>query len=222
MTNRLLNDILEKNDYSLKNLFSKEIYGYITHGKFQNEHNKILKTSYYFLLPNKVKIKVHSSDGFVYQEGFDGKNAWEMNKFVSGKAYKSLRNGAEFPNPIKSLKDVSISGFKIDYLGLEKLENEKYHKISFMIEPQKFRYYFLDQETYLPVRARDQRPLHPSEKTRNMETLFTNYKKFEGVKMPCRVIERDIDTLEELFILEWIEFEINPKFQEYDFKILQN
>ena len=40
--------------------------------------------------------------------------------------------------------------------------------------------------------------------------------------MPCRVIERDIDTLEELFILEWIEIEINPKFQDFDFMILKN
>ncbi len=62
------------------------------------------------------------------------------------------------------------------------------------------RWYFIDMQTFRIARARDRRELHANDgNTRDIETVFADYRQVDGYWFPFTVFERDLRTGERLF-----------------------
>lgn len=202
-------EILNKQHQAIKKALETGITGYTCIGTVFEEKYGKLKTRYSQGFPNMVRIEVDLPNGGMYVEGFNGNKAWEMDKIVDGRAYEALKQGAEWPSPIKSFVMFQDRGNKVDYIGEETRGNDKFYIFKLSQIDGFERKYFVQSENGLTYFASDIRPLHPKEDWREIETRFENYKIFKGLSIPMKVVDRDVASQEDLMYVEYNEIQIS-------------
>ena len=153
-------------------------------------------------LPGFVLIEGYDSAGAVsYAEGYDGHQAWEQTgedstrRVVTGRPEIALRRVAQWPGNIVPLYRVGEFGDSLALEGLDSLEGEAYYRLRLTLQDGFRRWYYVNATSYRIERARDTRELHANDgNTREIETLFTDYRPAEGYWFPFTVIERDLQT----------------------------
>ncbi|MFI5210730.1 MAG: hypothetical protein ACHQ2E_09820 [Gemmatimonadales bacterium] len=153
-------------------------------------------------LPDFVLIEGYDSAGAVrYAEGYDGHQAWEQTRedsarrVVTGRAEVALRRVAQWPGNIVPLYRVGEFGDSLALEGVDSLEGELYYRLRLTLQDGFQRWYFVNATSYLIELARDARELHANDgNTREIETLFTDYRPVDGYWFPFTVIERDLHT----------------------------
>ena len=157
-------------------------------------------------VPSFVLIEGYDSAGAVsYAEGYDGHQAWEQTRedsarrVVTGRPEVALRRVVQWPGNVVPLYRVGEFGETLALEGVDSLEGELYYRLRLNLQDGFQRWYFVNATSYRIERARDTRELHASDgNTREIETLFTDYRPTEGYWFPFTVIERDLRTGETL------------------------
>jgi hypothetical protein len=67
--------------------------------------------------------------------------------------------------------------------------------------------YYIDAQTFMLSRVRNQRPLHPTEPSKLIELVLDDFRPVSGVLFPFRGIERDVESGEPLttYLSLWVE-----------------
>jgi hypothetical protein len=157
-------------------------------------------------LPSFVLIEGYDSAGAVsYAEGYDGHQAWEQTRedsarrVVTGRPEVALRRVAQWPGNIVPLYRLGEFGDTLALEGVDSLDGELYYRLQLTLQDGFQRRYYVSATNYRIERARDVRELHANDgNTREIETLFTDYRPTEGYWFPFTVIERDLHTGETL------------------------
>lgn len=135
-------------------------------------------------------------------EGYDGEGGWELNwpkqrviRTVN-KAEMAMRCGAEF-DPL--FVDYKQRGFHAEYLGKQQLLGKYYETIQ--VDPRngcQVQTFYLDPQTFLPAAWRLSMPIHARGKLIDTAVIVLEYRDVNGVQIPARVEERDVNTGEVL------------------------
>lgn len=158
-------------------------------------------------LPHFVLVEGYDSTGAVsYAEGYNGKQAWEQTRkdsarrVVSGRPEVALRRVVQWPNNLVPLYRVAEFGHTLALEGRERIDSVQYYKVRLTLSDGFQRWYYIHPTTFLIERARDTRELHANDgNTREIETVFTDYRVTGGYRFAFTVFERDVRTGERLF-----------------------
>lgn len=158
-------------------------------------------------LPHFVLVEGFDSAGAVaYAEGYNGQHAWEQTRgdtarrVVTGRAEVALRRVVQWPGNVLTLYRLADFGHSLELEGSEQIDSVMYFRIRLTLNDGFTRWYFLNARTFLIERARDTRELHANDgNTREIETVFSDYRLVDGYRFPFTVFERDVRTGERLF-----------------------
>jgi hypothetical protein len=181
----------------------------------------------YFQREHKVAIEAHIKSYGIYREGIDNHVAWEQpdstkgRKQVTGRPFTSLYRAARWPNPIRSIKQFQEDGNEVKMKGTK---DEKNGSHLFVIElrlkgDSLTRDYYIDSKTYLIIKQRDHRSLHPTEIEKTIETRYEDYRKVNGVMVPFSSAEWDYATNTRLTQTQTREIIFNPNIEKTLFQL---
>lgn len=163
----------------------------------------------------------------VFSESYDGEMGYQWSlkngqEPASEKGTLALRNTPQYPGHIFQLKDMRPLGHKLKLDGIERINNKKYFVLELTLSYGFKNYYYIDSETNLISKTRSTRALHvdqnPDEQL--IEVEYLDYKKFNSILKPLRIVETDItkDTiLTESIILKYY---FNPQLDSNIYKDL--
>lgn len=173
----------------------------------------------------KIAIEAHIKPNIIYREGIDGDMAWEWSnptkpkKQVTGKAFISLYRAARWPNPIRSIKQFKQEGNDVKYKESVIENGKQFYLIELRIKGDSLtRDYYIDAQTYLITKQRDNRPLHPNEVERTVETRYEDYRKVNGIMVAFKNSEWDYKLNKMLTLTELKEIIFKPKLDKYLFR----
>jgi len=123
---------------------------------------------------------------------FDGKNGWSINPMagtkepqdMDAKQAKQMKEQADMEGILYNYKD---KGYKAELDGTEEVEGSDAYVIHLVKQdstkekPDEF-WYYLDAETFIPIKVKGQTTLRGQEVT--SETYFSNYKQINGIAFP--------------------------------------
>lgn len=158
-------------------------------------------------LPHFVLVEGFDSTGSVaYAEGYNGHRAWEQTRrdsarrIVTGRPEIALRRVVQWPGNVLALYRVPDFGHSLALEGTQTIDSTVYYRIRLGLKDGFTRWYYVNAKTFLIERARDTRELHANDgNTREIETVFTDYRLVDGYRFPFTVYERDVRTGERLF-----------------------
>ncbi len=99
------------------------------------------------------------------------------------------------------------------------MKNQEYHKIKLSQKDGFGRFYFIHSSCYEIHYHQDVRPQHPNEETKFIQTELYEYNLVNGVNIPFKIVERDLETGNKLSELITETAEINPRFVSTEFEI---
>ncbi len=138
-----------------------------------------------FKSPDKSRLEF-TFQGMTGVQAVDGDSAWQVMPFM-GKTEaepmpedqaKIMKEQADFDGPLVNWKD---DGNKIDYEGIEAIEGTDTHKLKVTLANGDVRYYFLDVDAFLPIKATGTATIQGQEAT--FETTFGDYKQVGGLML---------------------------------------
>ncbi|MDP3909398.1 MAG: hypothetical protein Q8Q14_03320 [Gemmatimonadales bacterium] len=158
-------------------------------------------------LPHFVLVEGFDSAGsVVYAEGYNGRQAWEQTRrdsarrVVTGRPESALRRVVQWPGNVVALYRLPEFGHALKLEGTERIASTVYYRIRLTLSDGFVRWYFVNAKTFLIERARDTRELHANDgNTREIETVFSDYRPVNGYRFLFTVFERDVHTGQRLF-----------------------
>jgi hypothetical protein len=120
----------------------------------------------------RMRIDIYGGGNRVFSEGLDGDCGWawrpgppgaepEVEPCVGEDETAALRHGTQMPGHFFTLKDVRVRGAEVELIGEEETDSGVQWQVRLTLPDGFSREYFIDQESKLIVRARDQRAFHP-------------------------------------------------------------
>ncbi|HEX4630356.1 MAG TPA: hypothetical protein VH188_05275 [Chthoniobacterales bacterium] len=178
--------------------------------------------------PNRMRIDVKADGKSVYVEAFDGKRAWQWKgkgtntEDESPYAAAALQRGVEFPGKLYGLHEMAGRGHKLELVGREKIDGVDYYAIKATMKDGFVTKFYIDPTTWLIVRRRDVRPLHPDvdPTPTTIEQRSSDFRKVNGVMYAFHTEEVDLQTAKVLETTTVKEIRINPKIDETIFEKL--
>jgi hypothetical protein len=164
------------------------------------EENFVLNAVYLADHAGRMRIDVFSNEERVYTEGFDGKQAWALRKgMVEGEvegsqAAAALRHGVELPGKIFWLHQMIERGSRIRFAGNATLDGKSYHVLNVTLFDGFSLHFFLNAQTYLIERIRDERAMHPDVNSQivRIESVFSDFRRDAGVIRAFREEQFDL------------------------------
>lgn len=146
----------------------------------------------------RMRIDIYGDGKRVFSEGLNGECGWawqpaadggepEIDPCVGEQETAALRHGTQMPGHFFTLEEVRDRGAKVELIGEELSDSEEDSGAQWQVRvtlPDGFeRDYFIDQESKLIVRARDQRAFHPAVDPRELtvESRYSNPRTIDGV-----------------------------------------
>jgi len=156
--------------------------------------------------PSSVLVEGFDSTGRVtYAEGYDGATAWEQTekdtarRVVTGRAAVALSRVAEWPGNLLPLYRMTELGYRLELLPPDSSDGWDVIGVRLTLRDGFQRDYLLERGSCRLVLARDRRELHANDgNTREIETVFSDYRGVDGYWFPFTVYERDRVTGERL------------------------
>ena len=168
--------------------------------------------------PGKMRIDIEADGKHVYTEAFDGKRGWQWKgegKSVVGespKATAALQHGIELPGHLFGLDEVRRRGHQLTLHGREQLEGTRYYVLRLTLKDGYVTDLYVDPETWLITRRRDERPLHIDidPKPTTIEQRMSDFRKVSGVTFSFANVEIDLKTGKVLETTTASEITVNP------------
>lgn len=122
----------------------------------------------------RMRIDIYSGGNRVFSEGLNGECGWawqpggpesgdepQVEPCVGPEETAALRHGTQMPGHFFTLEDVRDHGANVELIGEEKADSGAQWQLRVTLPDGFERDYFIDQESKLIVKARDQRAFHP-------------------------------------------------------------
>ena len=138
-----------------------------------------------FKAPNKSRLEF-TFQGMTGVQAVDGDSAWQIMPFM-GKTdpepmpedqAKLMKEQADFDGPLVNWKE---DGHQIEYEGIEEVEGTDTHKLKITLATGDVRYYYLDTDYFLPIKATGKAQIQGQETA--FETIYGDYKEVGGLVM---------------------------------------
>lgn len=149
----------------------------------------------------RMRIDLYKDGKRVFTECHDGTHAWEMDG--DGKATESsptgaaaLWHGTQYPGQILALAELPLHGHRIEAIGRERIGGIDYAVLKLTMRDGFETYRYVNLRTMRIERARDRRAPHPDidPKQTQLETVWSDFRKVDGVWRPFMETQTDLDT----------------------------
>ncbi len=195
-----VNEILKKH-YTAIGLDKKmEIKTLVSFGALSQLGND-LQISILQKRPSYYRMDVHLNEGRISQ-GFDGKNGWMLNPFVSpdtvritGPELNQHKESADFDGVLVNYQNL---GYILNYEAAGVWNEHPVLILKLSKKPGISLRFFLDAETYLILKTEAQYIINGL--PINAQSEFSDYKKIGGVNFPYRIINRNGQLMTEIKI----------------------
>ena len=162
--------------------------------------------------------------GMTAVNAWDGKTGWKIDPFAGKKDAEPLsedemRNiliDADFDEPIV---DYARKGNKVAFGGMDQVEGTDVYKLNVTLKNGDTRTYYLDTDSYVPIKIDDKRTIRGSEQ--EFETILGDYKPVDGYFIPFS-IESGPKTQQEKGKINWEKVEANVALDDVRFKKPEN
>ena len=166
----------------------------------------------------RMRIDVYMGGTRVYSEGYDGRRAWELQADAvhaqdsSPAGAAALRHGLEYPTNLWGLEEVRVRGNHLGYQGRELIDGIRYHVLEFALADGFTTYFYVNPDTWLIERQRDERALHPdADASRKwIEQRFGDYRRVDGRQVAFRMEQYDLRSGALVQTSSVTEVETNP------------
>lgn len=160
--------------------------------------------------PNLLRVRMIHDGRLVFSEVYTGSASWEgppghEDCAPARAAASATRRAAEqFDDPVIL---AAKAGLAMRLVPSEAPSNRPLYRLDVNEADGAVGSYDLDAETFLLLRARHRRALHPGEPERVIEVAYDDYRPVAGVLYPFRILERDRATREPLTVMriDWLE-----------------
>lgn len=163
------------------------------------EPNFTVMGEYVATRDGKMRIDVFAGDQWVLTEAFDGESGWQM--FGDGTVEDMTEAVGEILRigiikNLYGLNEMADLGVTVSYLGSEVIAGQSYDKIDLTFANGYVTHYFLDSETGLRIRQRDDVALHPDIDVtiQRFVTVYSDFRTIGGVVYSFYDEKLDIDT----------------------------
>jgi outer membrane lipoprotein-sorting protein len=170
------------------------------------------------LRPGLVRVDF-TIQGTTATQAFDGQTAWWFMPFMGQTAPQTMpsdlaanmKEGAAFDGP---LVDYAVRGIRVEMVGKEQVDSASAYKLRVTMPSGNVTYYYLDANSYLPIRT---------ETTRTMQgqalTIVSDMKDYrpEGGLMIPHTVEVTQGPGQQSFVIDKVE--INPPLTVADFQM---
>lgn len=169
--------------------------------------------------PNKVRLEL-AVQGMTGIQAYDGEQAWMLMPFMGQSepqpmppdVARSLHDQADMDGP---LVDYRTKGHQVELAGRESVEGKPTYKLKVTLRAGDVTFYYLDAESYLPVRAQSTRTFEGQEF--NVVTSFGDYKEVGGLMMAHTITVTGQGPASQQLIIEKIE--LNPEVPDEYFRM---
>ena len=166
----------------------------------------------------RMRIDVYMGGTRVYSEGYDGRRAWELQADAvhaqdsSPAGAAALRHGLEYPTNLWGLAEVGVRGNHLSYQGRELIDGISYQVLEFALADGFTTYFYVNPDTWLIERQRDQRALHPDAEAsmKWIEQRFGDYRRVDGRQVAFRSEQHDLRSNTLLQTSTVTQVETNP------------
>jgi outer membrane lipoprotein-sorting protein len=169
--------------------------------------------------PASLRLEV-TVQGALAVQAYDGTTAWGISPMGTGQAEalpadqaREMANQADLDGP---LVDTKAKGHRVELLGKEKIEGRDAFKLKVTKKDGGVEYYFLDAESYLPVRVEGRRTVRGTEI--EGEGTVGNYKEAGGFLWP-HSIQNGAKGRPEKQTITIEKIEVNPPIDDARFKM---
>ena len=148
-----------------------------------------------------VRIDIYASGNLVYREGVDRNGVWlwpasdpAPRASVATGAANALLHGAE--NHLVGLHRFAARGHRLRLMPSESIDGVAYPVIEIIYSTGHTSYFYLDPQTWLFARRRDERACHPDADTtrQRVETRFSDHQRIDDVIASHRQVDLDLAT----------------------------
>ncbi len=136
----------------------------------------------------RMRIDIYAHGERMYTEAHDGSVGWQMPQdgaafLASAAGSAALWHGTQFPGKVLSLHEMDAFGHHLEHAGTESINHTTYDVLKLTYGDGFDTYLFLDSSTFLIMRQRDVRALHPDveETAKWIENVHEDYRSVEGV-----------------------------------------
>ncbi len=153
--------------------------------------------------------------GITGTQAFDGKVAWQIMPFQTGKKdpeqsnaeqTKIMEEQADFDGP---LVDWKAKGHTLELVGTESVDGADAYKLKLTRKNGNVDYMFIDKETGLEVKTESKRTINGTEL--EMESKMSDYKEVDGVTVPFTLssgMKGGTDQQGQKIVMDKIEFNV--------------
>lgn len=140
--------------------------------------------------PDKCMV-VYSKDDLKIIQAYNGSSAWELNpltginepQVIKGELSESIKDKCDIEGPLIEFREKNL---KVQLEGKEKVKDVESYKIKINYPSGNVQYYFIDSETFLPLKT--VRVIKSSGGENTVTTTFRNYRKSGGIVVPHLLI----------------------------------
>lgn len=131
-----------------------------------------------------------SLQGMTAVNAYDGKTGWKIDPFGGKKDPEALSEeemhgiivDADFDEPLVNYK---AKGNTAAFVGMDQFEGTDVYKVKVTLKNGDTRVYFLDTDSYVPIKLEEKRVIRGSEQ--ELETTLGGYKKVDGWYQPFSI-----------------------------------
>ena len=128
--------------------------------------------------------------GMTAVNAWDGKTGWKIDPFQGKKDAEPLSEDemrgilidADFDEP---MIDYAKKGNKVAFAGMDQVEGTDVYKLNVTLKNGDTRTYYLDTDSYVPIKIDDKRTIRGSEQ--ELETILGDYKAVDGYFIPFSI-----------------------------------
>jgi hypothetical protein len=162
--------------------------------------------------------------GMTAVNAWDGKTGWKIDPFAGKKdaeplsedEMRSILIDADFDEP---MVDYAKKGNKVAFGGMDQVEGTDVYKLNVTLKNGDSRTYYLDTDSYVPIKIDDKRTIRGSEQ--EIETILGDYKAVDGYFIPFS-IEYGPKGVQDKGKINWEKVEANVTLDDLRFKKPEN
>lgn len=179
--------------------------------------------------PRKVRVELEFKGQTAIQV-FDGTSGWKVRPFLNrnevepytAEEMKSTATQAELDG---YLVDYAAKGIKVEFVGMEKVENRNTHKLQLTLKSGQVIHEWIDAETFLETKI-EGNPRRLDGKYHPVEVYLRDYRSVNGLAIPylleTKVLSaaktpgfKDLQPASEKIVIEKVA--VNPKLDDKEF-----
>ncbi len=215
-----LEEVLQKNYEARGGLEKlKSIKTLYIEGKMINtQQNLEMPMKMWFKKPDKIRIEVEIMGKKIVQ-AYDGEKAWWIVPFLGPEPKlmpeEQAKNVKEQKDSLSPLVNYKERGIKIELLGKDDFEGTEVYKLKLIYKSGKVVYYYLDAETGIELKAESF--VSRGGEERKDETVFSDYKKIDGIYFPCTMEMKSGDM--NSGTMSFTKIEVNEEIPDFIFEM---